>query len=293
MIARLDHVVIAVRDLEEAIRRYQSLGFAVSPGGRHTGLGTYNAIVRFGLDYLELISIYDEHELGARGLNGVSLAEFLRQREGGLVGYALATGNIEEDAARFERTGLAAEGPFAMQRLRPDGRQLSWRLLVPGGTSWRQPWPFLIQWDAPDAERLTWEQPGVHPNGANSVAGIAVAVRDLERGIDLYQRQLGLTLDHQGESSHLVARRASFHVGAFSIDLYAPTGNGPVQQTLGSVGEGPFELTLSSKSLDQTQQFLSQHGIAMDPVQKAAAVLALPIRQALGARIVFREQDAS
>src|SRR5215469_7799971 len=166
MMTRFDHAVIGVRNLDEAIRLYQSLGFDVSPGGRHTGLGTYNAIVRFGLDYLELISIYDEHELGARGLNGVSLAGFLRQQEGGQVGYALATGNIEEDAARFERTGLEAEGPFAMQRLRPDGRQLSWRLLVPGGTSWRQPWPFLIQWDASDAERLTWERPGVHPNGA-------------------------------------------------------------------------------------------------------------------------------
>lgn len=293
MIARLDHVVIAVRDLEEAIRRYQALGFAVSPGGRHTGLGTYNAIVRFGLDYLELISIYDEHELGARGLNGVSLAEFLWQQEGGLVGYALATGNIEEDAARFKQTGLDAEGPFAMQRLRPDGRQLSWRLLVPGGTSWRQPWPFLIQWDAPDAERLTWEQPGVHPNGASGVAGIAVAVRDLERGIDLYQRQLGLRLAQQGEDSHLGARRASFHVGAFGIDLYAPAGDGPVQQALGSVGEGPFELTLNSKSLDQTQQFLSQQGLATGSVQEPAATLALPVKQALGARIVFREQNAS
>ncbi len=292
MIARIDHVVIAVRDLEEAIRRYQALGFAVSPGGRHTGLGTYNAIVRFGLDYLELISIYDERDLGARGLNGVSLAEFLRKQEGGLVGYALATADIEEDAARFERTGLEAEGPFAMQRLRPDGRQLSWRLLVPGGTSWRRPWPFLIQWDAPDDVRLTWEQPGVHPNGARGVAGIAVAVRDLEYGIDLYQLQLGLKLDNRDETSHLVAQRASFHVGAFNIDLYAPAGDGPVQQVLDSEGEGPFELALNSASLDHTNRFFSQHGIPMDPMQEPPA-LALPINEALGARVVFRERNAS
>ena len=292
MIARIDHVVIAVRNLDEAIRRYQALGFAVSPGGRHTGRGTHNAIIRFGLDYLELISIYDENELGARGLNGVSLAEFLRQQEGGLVGYALATADIEEDAARFERTGLEAEGPFAMQRLRPDGRQLSWRLLVPGGTSWRRPWPFLIQWDAPDDQRLTWEQPGIHPNGASGVAGIAVAVWNLERGIDLYQRQLGLTLDSQGEEPRLVARRASFHVGAFSIDLYAPMRDGPVSRELDSVGEGPFELTLTSKSLEQTKLFLSQHGIPMDPIQEPAATLALPVSQALGARIVFCERNA-
>src|SRR5581483_6158121 len=174
MISRFDHAVIATRDLAEAIRRYQALGFAVSQGGRHTGRGTENAIVRFGLDYLELIAIYDEAELAGRGLNGQALADFLRQQEGGLVGYALATADIAEDAARFHQTGLAAEGPFAMERLRPDGRRLSWRLLVPGSVPWRRPWPFLIQWDAPDAERLSWEAPGVHPNGAAGVAGISL-----------------------------------------------------------------------------------------------------------------------
>jgi len=62
MITRLDHAVIAVRNLDEAIGHYRSLGFDVSPGGHHTGQATHNAIVRFGLDYLELLSIYDASE---------------------------------------------------------------------------------------------------------------------------------------------------------------------------------------------------------------------------------------
>lgn len=292
MIARLDHVVIAVRDLDEAMRRFQALGFAVSPGGRHTGRGTHNAIIRFGLDYLELLSIYDASEIGARGLNGESLAAFLQQHEGGLVGYALATADIVQDARRFEESSLEAEGPFAMQRLRPDGRQLSWRLLVPGGTPWRRPWPFLIQWDTPDAERLSWEQSGTHPNGAGGVAGIALAVHDLEQGIDLYQRQLGLTLAGQGDVPHLNARRASFRVGAFSIDLFAPDGAGVVQQVLDSVGEGLFELALASKSLEQTQIFFSQAGIQMEVAGEPTAGLMLPAEQALGARLRFRERGA-
>ncbi len=45
-----------------------------------------------------------------------------------------------------------------IERLRPDGRLLSWRLLVPGGVPWLRPWPFLIQWDVPDDERLAWER---------------------------------------------------------------------------------------------------------------------------------------
>ena len=67
MITRFDHAVIGVRDLSSAIRQYQTLGFDVHPGGQHVGLGTHNAIVRFGLDYLELISVYDEAAAAASG----------------------------------------------------------------------------------------------------------------------------------------------------------------------------------------------------------------------------------
>ncbi len=292
MIARFDHGVIAVRDLAEAITRFQRLGFGVSPGGRHTGRGTYNAIIRLGLDYLELLSIYDVNEIGARGLNGASLAEFLQRHEGGLAGYALATVNIGEDARRFATTALEAEGPFAMQRLRPDGHQLSWQLLVPGGTPWRRPWPFLIQWETPDAERLSWEQPGVHPNGAASVAGIALAVHDLEDVIKLYEGPLGLSLAGQDEVPALHARRASFRVGTFRIDLLAPLDAGPVQQMLDLLGEGPFELTLTSADLDQTKLFFAQAGIPLAPAQEPTRTLVLPPPQTFGARLVFQERDA-
>lgn len=290
MIGRFDHAVIAARDLAEAMRRYKALGFAVSPGGRHTGRGTENAIVRFGLDYLELIAVYDEAELARRGLNGQALAAFLEQQEGGLVGYALATADIAEDAARFQQRGLAAEGPFAMERLRPDGRRLSWRLLVPGSVPWRQPWPFLIQWDAPDAERLSWEAPGVHPNGAASVAGVSLAVPHLESALELYQRQLGLPVEQQDDAPHLGARRAAVKVGALTIELLAPAGAGPVQQTLETVGEGLFELTLTSKNLDQARAALAQAGLRAE--QDDAAGLLLPIHAALGARLRLRETGA-
>jgi catechol 2,3-dioxygenase-like lactoylglutathione lyase family enzyme len=289
MITRFDHAVIGVRDLDEAIRHYRSLGFDVSPGGRHTGLGTHNAIVRFGLDYLELISIYDESEVDARGFGGKVLFEFLQKREGGLLGYALATTDIQQDAEHFQRVGLAAQGPFAMQRMRPDGRLLSWRLLVPGGVSWRQPWPFLIQWDIPDEQRLSWEKPGTHPNGVTGWTGIAIAVRNLESAIDLYQRQLGLAFAQRGEAPHLASQRASFHIGTSRIDLLMPTGEGPVQQMLEEVGEGPFEVTLAVRDLNQAREVLQQGGMSPESGSEDPGTLILPLHQTLGARLVLTE----
>lgn len=290
MITRFDHAVIGVRDLNEAMRRYRSLGFDVSPGGRHTGLGTHNAIVRFGLDYLELISIYDENEVVAGRFGGKVLVDFLRKREGGLLGYALATTDIEQDAERFQHVSLAAQGPFAMQRLRPDGRLLAWRLLVPGGVSWREPWPFLIHWDIPDEQRLSWEKPGSHPNGVTRWTGIAIAVRSLESAIDLYQRQLGLALSQRDEVPHLTVQRASFQVGTSRIDLLMPTGTGPVQQMLTEVGEGPFEITLAVRDLNQAREVLRRGGMSPDLGSEGSATLILPLHQALDARLVLVER---
>jgi catechol 2,3-dioxygenase-like lactoylglutathione lyase family enzyme len=43
----LDHVVIAVNDLDRAVADYQSLGFTVYPGGVHHGGVSHNALIVF------------------------------------------------------------------------------------------------------------------------------------------------------------------------------------------------------------------------------------------------------
>jgi hypothetical protein len=190
MITRLDHVVIGVRDLDAAIQAAQQLGFDVRPGGRHTGLGTHNALIRFGLDYLELLAIDDEAEAMSSGGPGQFMTEYLRTRPGALLGFALASDKLEDEVAR----GYTPAKPFAMQRVRPDGHTLGWRLLVPGEHTWRRPWPFLIQWVTPDEQRLAWEGVGQHSNGALGVAGVRVAARDVAGILAIYDNQLGLAV---------------------------------------------------------------------------------------------------
>jgi Glyoxalase-like domain len=228
----------------------------VVPGGRHPGRGTHNAIVRFGTDYIELISTYSQDEAMAAGGNSAVTARFLAEREG-LLGYALATDDIDALAVRFRDTGLEAAGPFAMRRRRPDGRILGWRLLVPFGQSWLTPWPMFIQWDAPDAERLSWERPGHHANGITRVAGLALSVRDPDRIRDGFQRQLGLAFPEP----------AAADVDGVRIELV--TGPDATDQ--------PLELTLASDDLERVR---SATGGALD-----AGAVRIPPSRLFGARI--------
>ena len=43
----LDHIVIAVNDLDTAITDYRALGFQVLVGGQHPGRTSHNALVVF------------------------------------------------------------------------------------------------------------------------------------------------------------------------------------------------------------------------------------------------------
>ena len=218
-VRRFDHYVIAVRDLDNAVAGYKALGFDARPGGRHTGRGTHNAIIRFGLDYLELLSVYDTGEARAAGQS--ELVEFLLTRDGP-VGFALATDDIEAEAERVRAGGLPVIGPYAMERQRPDGTKLSWRVAIPGDGQFRRPWPFFIQWDQPDGERLVRDGAAPQPNGARGVLSVAVGVRDLSAARDLYANVLGLEPAGDG----------GFRAGEALIALVQAAEDGPIAITL-------------------------------------------------------------
>src|SRR4029453_4960474 len=60
---RLDHVVLAVRDLDApGTRILNELGLGSLPGGRHPGWGTGNRIVPLGYEYVELLAVVDPME---------------------------------------------------------------------------------------------------------------------------------------------------------------------------------------------------------------------------------------
>ena len=137
---RFDHVIVAVADLEVAAGRfYEKHGLASVPGGRHTGLGTGNRIIPLGDSYLELMAVVDEEEAATS-----YLAEWVRTVAGSgdrLGALCLRVDDIDVVASRI------GEEPVPMQRERPDGEVLRWRLAGLQRTLVDPSLPFFIQWD--------------------------------------------------------------------------------------------------------------------------------------------------
>jgi catechol 2,3-dioxygenase-like lactoylglutathione lyase family enzyme len=289
MLTRFDHAVIAVRSLDDSLVHWRErLGFDARPGGHHTGRGTHNGIVRFGLDYLELISVYDRAQLEARmEPNALALARELDARGDGLIGFALATDDIVADATDLQKAGLPVIGPAAMERRRPDGVLLKWRLLVPEGGSWCRPLPFIIQWDVADDERLALDPPGNHVNGATALVELAIVVADLDVSAALYGRFPGLRLVARDEVEALAAHRARFRVGSTVLDLLSPSGAGEVAAALEERGERPWQLTIAVADLEAAAAFLEARGAALSPAPGSSSGLLLSPQSAPGTRIVL------
>lgn len=135
-----DHVLMAVGDLDGAAATLEErYGLASVPGGRHTGLGTGNHIVPLGPSYLELIAVVDEAEAESS-----PLAEWVTRISAGgdrLAGLCLRTDDIDEVATRLGTPAIP------MERARPDGGVLKWRLAGLAETLTDPALPFFIQWD--------------------------------------------------------------------------------------------------------------------------------------------------
>ncbi|MFL5804016.1 MAG: VOC family protein [Roseiflexaceae bacterium] len=221
MLRSIDHIVILVGDLDAASADYAALGFTVTPGGEHTGGETHNALVAFADDtYLELIAFKRTapgHRWWRHGAAG-----------GGLVDFALLPGAIEQDIAAARERGVAYTGPVAGGRLRLDGQQVSWQLGMPPSADL----PFLCGDVTPRALRVPTGAARQHPNGVSGIAGLTVAVADLDASAARYRALLG------GDQAGPL-----FTLGAATIELAGPDSGG-VRERLAARGEGIHALAL-------------------------------------------------
>ena len=155
---RLDHVVYAVPDLDDAAVRFrEAFGLDSTEGGRHEPWGTANRIVPLGDQYVELVAAVDEAAAASTGFGRGVL-----ERAAGGGGWLTIAAVAEDLDAVASRLGLEIGSG---SRTRPDGEVLRWRSAGLDDPR-REPWmPFFLAWDVPDE---------VHPGRARAGHGVRV-----------------------------------------------------------------------------------------------------------------------
>lgn len=260
----LDHIVIAVADLDRAMADYRALGFQVLPGGQHPGRTSHNALVVFADGaYLELIAwrapAPEERWYRTLSAHGE-----------GLVDYALLPPDTAEALAQAQARGLhTLTGPLDGGRLRPDGAQLRWQTARHATPDV----PFLCGDLTPRALRVPEGSVRQHPNGAQGVAEVTVAVHNLDATLARYRALLGAQADGAAATIEESIHSARIPLGGVTLVLQSPapnaTGESPAAQALrerlSTRGEGPCAFTLRSDqhALPTTPNLSATHGVAL------------------------------
>lgn len=233
MITQIDHVVIPCADLGVAADSYRSLGFAVTEGGRHQGLGTRNMLIEFPRTFLELVGVADAAEAALAG----TLDRF-EQASGRPVSYLLRTTDVVDDLARLRAAGFATDGPTSYRRRGPvessgeflvgnviHGGAVVLTLVQPGGRS--------------GARRAV-----AHPNGAFDLVSVSFAAESRPDNVCGAYEALGVPVDAD-DTGAVIAR-----VGTASIRLDPGSGS-------------PARLEVAVHSIDETAARLRSSGVAI------------------------------
>jgi hypothetical protein len=164
---KLDHVIVAVPDLEAAARELEARhGLASVEGGRHAGWGTANRIVPLGETYVELITVVDEAE-AAGSVFGRWVDGGLRSSPGRPLGWVARTDGLDEVAGRL---GLSVSAGSRPSR---DGGLLRWRLAGVEQAAAEPALPFFVEWG--EGTPLPGRAVVAHPAGAVCLARLELS----------------------------------------------------------------------------------------------------------------------
>lgn len=274
----LDHVVVAVRDLDAAARGWQALGFTLSPRGTHSAhLGTGNHTIMFEDDYLELLGVLADTP------HNVPTRAFLAAREG-IERAAFTARDAVAGVAELQRRGIAATGPTRFGRPvdLPGGGQaqasfatFNWPLDErPGGMRL-----FACQHHTREAVWIPALQR--HPNTARGIVRLEMLVADPASAA----RQLGRLVDREPEPLPDGAWRVPSGAGRADFELLERTvlaARHPGADARGLPDEGVAALVLRVTDLAAARAAL----VAV-PFAESAGALVVPASHANGAMLVL------
>jgi catechol 2,3-dioxygenase-like lactoylglutathione lyase family enzyme len=191
----IDHLVLAVRDLDRAAALYERLGFTLTPRALHPW-GTANRLAQFvGRNFLELLAVAEPDKIGAAAAGNFAFGaynrDFLARREGCSM-LVVESADAAAEARRHAARGLPARPPFHFGRdaRLPDGStaRVAFTLAFATDPALPEAPAFACQQHAP---RLFWKPEFQrHANGATAVTEIVLRTPELAAPLDFFARVL-------------------------------------------------------------------------------------------------------
>lgn len=211
MISSLDHIILAVDDLQDAEKNYKNiLGIEPSWRGLHKELGTANVIFNFKNTYLELLSAEGE------GVGADLVNESIKKNGEGLAGIVLNTKDISKASKKLKDLGFLVGDVLTGEGKNKDTNDIrNWKYLFLPQELTRNLFLFLIEHTKgilPQDEKF--------PSGSiNKLDHVVINTNDADGFINIYQDIFNIRLALDRIIEHWKSRMLFFRVNKTTIEV--------------------------------------------------------------------------
>ena len=253
MINALDHLIIAVSDIDVAEENYTKI-FGVQPvwRGEHKELGTENSLFSFQNTYFELLAAKGE------GLGAALVNHYLQESGEGLIGIVLGTEDIDKCYKSLQSKGYALGEISKGEGINfKDGSIREWKNLFLPPELTRGIFAFIIQHTKGSLEEFKNNDKSV----VNKLDHVVIQTNDADDFIDIYRDiyNIRLALDKYVEAWE--SRMLFFRTNKTTIEVIE-------KQNGEETADKLWGLSWQVDSIEEAHNRLTNQGVEVTPIKK-------------------------
>lgn len=253
MINSLDHLIVAVSDINLAEKNYTKI-FGIDPvwRGEHKELGTENCLFNFENTYFELLAAKGD------GLGAALVNYYLQESGEGLIGVVLGTKDLEDCYKRLQEKGYMlgeiSDGEGVNFK---DGSTREWKNLFLPPELTRGIFAFIIQHTKGNLEKFKGNDKSV----VSKLDHVVIQTNDADGFIDIYRDAYNIRLALDKYVKEWKSRMLFFRTNKTTIEVIEKKDDKDPADKL-------WGLSWNVDSIEQAHKRLTDQGIEVTPIKK-------------------------
>ena len=252
MISTLDHLIIAVKDLDQAEKNYKKiLGTNPVWRGRHKSLGTANSIFNFKNTYLELLTSDGE------GLGAELVKNLIQENGEGLAGIVFGVDDILQTVQHLKQEGYQISDPAEGEGSDDETNKVrKWENLFLPPELTRGLFSFIIQHH--DGELPSHKE--YAKDSINKLDHVVINTNNADSFIEIYRDVFKIRLALDKTIEHWNSRMLFFRLNKTTIEVVERPNNEKPKDTL-------WGLAWEVESIEDTHKRLVSEGVEVSDIK--------------------------